>query len=96
MERFGLKLDKNPHGENEGIGTKGTGFSSVIYKMLRNYGYNELILKHLNRGKVLTPWVPAAAKIDHSGGCKEVFHTISAGDNFLSEYLQNAIIQYVF
>ncbi len=89
MERFGVKLDRNPHNEHEGIGTKGIGFSSTIYQMLHDHGYSDLVTKHLNRGKVLTPWIPAKAKINFDGGCREVLHTISDGDDFLLKYLQN-------
>ena len=90
FERFGVKMDPNPHNDNEGIGTKGLGVTSLVFKMLHDHGYGDSILKHVKRGKNLMPWIPTVEKMNVNGECEENLHILSDGDDYLSEYLQNA------
>ncbi len=89
MERFGVKLDSNPHGEKEGIGTKGMGYTTKVLQMLRNCGYyDDFVTKQLNKGETLMPWIPLAEKIDSVEDCEEVMKLISDGDENLWDYVK--------
>lgn len=89
MERFGVKLDSNPHGEKEGIGTKGMGYTTKVLQMLRNCGYyDDFVTKHLNKGETLMPWIPVTEKIDSIEDCEDVMKLISNGDENLWDYVK--------
>ena len=88
--RFGIKMNTNPYNEKEGIGTKGVGFTSVIFQILRETGYSDFILKYLNEGTDLIPWVTAAEKTSEVDDCGNLMRAIVDGDELLLKYLKKA------
>eukprot|EP00977_Amphora_coffeiformis_P021910 scaffold10056_cov164-Amphora_coffeaeformis.AAC.7 len=97
IEKFGRKVASLTHGEEEGIGNKGTGISAKTLAILDFYGLKEAAswlltgvvkFERAAATTILPPWVPVSAKSKGTVSSNAFFHVISNGDQYLSDYLK--------
>ena len=96
LERFGVKRGSNPHNENEGIGTKGIGLTSLVFQMLNKHGHENLITKISDKRNDLMPWIPICDKKHNREkqlGTKQLGTNIQS-QNTTNDNIYNIVSQY--
>ena len=97
IEKFGRKSASLTHGEDEGIGNKGTGISAKTFAILHRYGLKEAVSWLLTgvvkfdrtaNTTILPPWIPISAKSKGAPGSDAFLHVVSYGDPYLSDYVK--------
>lgn len=98
IERFGRKVASITHGDEEGIGNKGTGITPRVYEILSKYGLKQAASWLLTGGvhfersfnsKILPPWMPVSAKKEAALNSDAFLHLVANGDQYFSEYIQS-------
>lgn len=98
IEKFGRKMASITHGENEGIGNRGTGITPRVYELLSRYNLNQAASWLLTGGvqfsrsansKILPPWMPISVKREAAINSDAFLHLVANGDQYLSEYVQS-------
>ncbi|CAB9512092.1 expressed unknown protein [Seminavis robusta] len=98
IERFGRKVSSISHGEEEGVGNKGSAITPRVYELLSKHG-----LKHASswlltgsvqfdrstNSKILPPWIPNSAKKEAAYNGDALLHLVANGDQYLSEYVRD-------
>jgi hypothetical protein len=98
IEKFGRKSAAFPHGDDEGIGTGGTGLTPRAFEMLSLHG-----LKHpaswlltgttdfqrSSNTTVLPPWIPAQSKSIGAMNADARLHVVANGDAYLCDYIRS-------
>lgn len=97
IEKFGRKVASLTHGEDEGIGNRGTGISPKTFAILDFYGLKEAaswlltgVIKFDRAANttILPPWMPASAKSKGAVSSNAFFHVVSNGDLYFSDYVK--------
>jgi hypothetical protein len=91
IERFGRKVAPFPHGDDEGIGSLGSGLTPAVFELLSAHGLKDpaswlltgsCCFERAANSKVLPPWIPvhskAAAAFNRGVGLKNAFPTCSS------------------
>lgn len=98
IEKFGRKVASITHGDEEGIGNRGTGVSPRVYEILSRYGLKEASswlltgVVQFDRSantKILPPWMPISAKKEAALNSDCLLHLVANGDRYFSEYVQS-------
>lgn len=97
IEKFGRKVASITHGDDEGVGNRGTGITARVYELLSNHGHQQAASWLLTGGvqfersttsKILPPWMPVVAKKEATLNGDALLHLVTNGDQYLSEYIQ--------
>jgi hypothetical protein len=98
VEKFGRKIASLTHGEDEGIGNKGTGVSAHALAILDEYGLKEAASWLLTgtvkfdrsaNTTILPPWIPVAGKSRGALSSNAFMHVVANGDQYLSDYIKS-------
>ena len=98
VERFGRKVAPFPHGDDEGVGSGGSGITPAVFEMLAAHG-----LKHpaswlltgscgferAANSRVLPPWMPVNSKAAAALNRDAYLHIIANGDQYFSDYVKS-------
>jgi len=98
VERFGRKVGAFPHGDDEGIGSGGTGLTPQVLELFSAYGHkhpsswlltgNSRFDRNAN-SKVLPSWMPIANKAFAAINSDANLHIVATGDQYFSEYVKS-------
>lgn len=98
IERFGRKVASITHGEDEGVGNRGTGITPRVFELLNMHGLKQAASWLLTGGvqferstnsKILPPFMPLGAKREAALNSDAFLHLVANGDQYLSEYIQS-------
>jgi hypothetical protein len=98
IERFGRKVAPFPHGDDEGIGSLGSGLTPAVFELLSAYGLKDpaswlltgsCLFERAANSKVLPPWIPVHSKAAAALNKDAYLHIIANGDQYFSDYVKS-------
>jgi hypothetical protein len=98
IERFGRKVAPFPHGDDEGIGSLGSGLTPAVFEPLSAYGLKDpaswlltgsCCFERAANSKVQPPWIPVHSKAAAAFNRDASLHIIANGDQYFSDYVKS-------
>ena len=98
IERFGRKVAPFPHGDDEGIGSLGSGLTPAVFELLSAHGLKDpaswlltgsCCFERAANSKVQPPWIPVHSKAAAAFNRDASLHIIANGDQYFSDYVKS-------